>query len=166
MQPSTTTTPRQPSGMAWVIVQMLLLAAAVVAGPWWRGTAAMPFSRVIGALFFLYAAWTGLGGVGRLGRNRTPMPAPRADSELITTGIYGLMRHPLYASMMAMGLGWAFLWSSLPALGIAVVLIGFLHAKARYEERLLREKFSDYARYAAGVPRYFPKRFSSPCALS
>lgn len=149
------------SGVTWAIVQMLLLAAVGIAAPRWPGHWQGKVRVSIGSAAFLYAAWTGLSGVFRLGRNRTPLPTPRADSTLITTGIYAHLRHPLYASMMAMGLGWACLWSSAAALGLAAVLALFLHAKARFEERLLRAKFADYASYAARVPRYFP-RLSKP----
>jgi protein-S-isoprenylcysteine O-methyltransferase Ste14 len=147
----------QSAGMAWVTGQMLLIAAAGVAGPWWPGALGIPFGRSIGTVCFLYAAWTGLSGVRHLKRNLTPMPVPRSGGQLVTTGIYGFMRHPLYSAMMAMGLGWAAMWSSLPAFIIAVLLGIFLHAKTLYEERLLRLKFPDYPGYAARVPRYFPK---------
>ena len=143
--------------MTWVVGQMLLIAAAGFAGPWWPGLPAMPFSRGIGVVCFVYAAWAGLSGVVHLKRNITPMPVPRAGGQLVTTGIYGLMRHPLYSSMMAMGLGWAAVWSSLPAFFIAILLGLFLHAKTLYEEKQLRLKFPDYPAYAARVPRYFPK---------
>jgi protein-S-isoprenylcysteine O-methyltransferase Ste14 len=143
--------------MAWVLAQTLLLAAVGLAAPRWPGQWPESVSVSIGSAAFLYAAWTGLSGVNRLGRNLTPLPAPRADSTLVTAGIYARVRHPLYASMMAMGLGWACFWSSGSALGIAVGFAIFLHAKARHEERLLRAKFAGYARYASLVPRYFPK---------
>ncbi len=105
----------------------------------------------------LYAAWTGLGGVRSLGRNLTPLPAPRADGELVTDGMFARVRHPLYASVMAMGFGWALLWSSSSALGPATALELYLHAKALHEERLLRGRFSEYLNYCARVPRYFPR---------
>jgi protein-S-isoprenylcysteine O-methyltransferase Ste14 len=54
-----------------------------------------------------YAAWMGLGGVRSLGGNLTPLPAPREGGELVATGIFARVRHPLYASVMAMGFGWA-----------------------------------------------------------
>jgi protein-S-isoprenylcysteine O-methyltransferase Ste14 len=143
--------------MAWVIGQMLLIAAVAFAGPWRPGALPIPFSRTIGLVCFLYAAWTGLSGIWLLKRNLTPMPIPQSGSQLVTTGIYGLLRHPLYAAVMAMGFGWAALWSSLPALIIALVLVLFFRAKTLYEERLLCLKFPDYPSYAARVPRYFPK---------
>ena len=149
------------AGVVWVIVQTLLLAALIFVAPCWSGHWPLALSMGAGIASLLYAAWTGLLGVRDLGRNRTPLPAPQADAELVTTGIYARLRHPLNASMMAMGLGWACLWSSGPALGIAMALAWFLHAKSRHEEQLLLQKFADYARYASLVPRYF-SRLSGP----
>ena len=146
----------KPDGKAWVIVQMLLLTALLLISPWMRGHWPPVLSFGFGSALMLYAAITGLAGVFRLGRNRTPRPQPRAGGELVTTGIYGLLRHPLYASMMAMGSGWALLWSSSAGSALAVTFIIFLHAKARHEEKLLHAAYSGYAAYAQQVPRYLP----------
>lgn len=146
-----------PSGMGWVVIQSLFLIAIGIAAPLWPGQWPKAASVSIGSITFLYAAWTGLSAVVRLGRNRTPLPAPRPGSTLVTTGIYGRIRHPLYAAMMSMGIGWACFWSSGIALGPALAFILFLHAKARFEERLLRARFEDYPGYAARVPRYVPR---------
>lgn len=127
------------------------MAAPLTSGAWPKVV-----GLSIGSATFLYAAWAGLSGVSRLGGNRTARPAPRADGTLVTTGIYAMIRHPLNAAMMAMGVGWACFWSSGAALGIAGIFILFLHFKSRLEERLLAERFSDYARYASRVPRYVP----------
>jgi protein-S-isoprenylcysteine O-methyltransferase Ste14 len=108
-------------------------------------------------MLVLYAAWTGLGGVRSLGRNLTPLPTPRDEGELVMDGMFARVRHPLYASVMAMGFGWALLWSSRLALGPAAALALYIHAKALHEERLLRERFSEYPDYSARVPRYLPR---------
>ena len=57
---------------------------------------------------------------------------------LVSTLIAG---HPLYTSVIAVALGWALVWQSWPALLVAATLIPFFAAKARREERWLREKF-------------------------
>ena len=43
-----------------------------------------------------------------------------------------------------------------PALLVAAMLIPFFHAKARREERWLREKFPEYAEYERRVRRFIP----------
>ncbi len=35
-----------------------------------------------------------------LGQNLTPLPHPRHDGQLVQTGIYGLVRHPLYSGVI------------------------------------------------------------------
>ena len=148
------------ASIAWVFAQMLLLAALAIIAPWRRGHWPPALSFGLGAVLMLYAAWTGLSGVRHLGRNRTPLPEPRAGGELVTTGIYARLRHPLNASMMAMGFGWALLWSSPAGLALALAFTLFLHAKTRLEEKLLRARFAGYGDYARRVPRYLPRPFN------
>lgn len=144
-------------GTGWVVGQLLLLGVLGAVAPWFRGHWPVVVSLVPSALLFVYAAWTGVTGVRHLGRNLTPLPVPRAGGTLVTSGIYARLRHPLYASLMALGLAWALLWSSLPALGIAAALCVFLHAKARHEEEHLCQVFLDYPEYMRRVPRYLPR---------
>jgi protein-S-isoprenylcysteine O-methyltransferase Ste14 len=146
-------------GTAWVVAQFALMLALFAAGPMWRGQWSGPVSVGLGAVLVLIGAWLGIAGVRVLGANRTPFPEPRPASQLITTGIYAHIRHPLYASVIALGFGWALLWQSGPALVLAALQIAFFRAKARVEERLLCERFTGYADYARRVPRFLP-RFS------
>ena len=55
-----------------------------------------------------------------------------------------------------MAIGWALVWQSWPALLVAAALIPFFAAKARREERWLREKFPEYAAYEQRVRRFIP----------
>jgi protein-S-isoprenylcysteine O-methyltransferase Ste14 len=130
-----------------------LLAAAIA----WRGHWITGVSGPPGVALAIAGAWLGIAGVRALGVNRTPFPEPKPGSQLVTTGIYGRLRHPLYASMIALGFAWALLWRSVPALGLALAQVVFLHAKARTEERLLTVRFPDYQKYARRVPRFFPR---------
>ncbi len=135
---------------------MLLLTALLIIPPWMRGQWPPLIAYGGGAAFILYSAFTGLAGVFQLGRNLTPQPKPRAGGELVTDGVYALLRHPLYASLMAFGCGWALLWSSVAGVLLAAVFILYLHAKTRFEETLLHAAYPGYADYAKRVPRYLP----------
>jgi protein-S-isoprenylcysteine O-methyltransferase Ste14 len=143
-------------GGTWVIVQFLLMTAWLAAAPIWRGQWSGWLTPAIGSVLFALGAWIGLRGVLDLGANRTAYPRPRDDARLITHGIYGRVRHPLYAAMIALGFAWALLWGSFPALALAAVQIPFFDAKARREERWLRSRFSGYANYARKVKRFIP----------
>ena len=81
---------------------------------------------------------------------------PRHDSQLVQSGIYSRVRHPLYTSVILCSLGWALIWQSWPALVAAVALIPFFAAKTRREEHWLREKFPGYADYEKQVKRFVP----------
>lgn len=98
----------------------------------------------------------GVLGVVGLGRARTAFPRPRSDGRLVTTGIYGWVRHPLYFSVITASVGWGLIWGSAVAVALAGVLGGFLAAKAEREERWLREVYPDYASYAKRVKRLVP----------
>lgn len=143
-------------GTPWVIAQSFLMAMLVAAGPWSPGTWHHPVGLVVGAALFTLGGAIGVSGVVRLGRNRTPFPRPRPDSILVDRGIYRWVRHPLYLSVILSGLGWALLWQSLAALLFALALLPFFDAKARHEERWLRNAFPGYTAYARRVRRFIP----------
>jgi len=151
---------KSPQGSAWVAVQFVIMFALLGAAPLWRGQWPGKAAPAIGAALVLAGAWLGIAGVRVLGLNRTPFPEPKPGSQLITTGIYARVRHPLYASVIALGFGWALLWRSEPALALAVAQAVFFHAKARFEERRLRERFAEYDGYARRVPRFLPRLLS------
>jgi protein-S-isoprenylcysteine O-methyltransferase Ste14 len=148
---------RSDRGTRWVVAQMTLLAALAAVAPWYRGHWTPTLSLAPATLLFIWAAWTGITGVRDLGRNLTPLPAPKPGSTLVTTGIYRRIRHPLYSSLIALGFAWALAWSSTPGLALATALALLLHAKARHEETRLCEVFPDYPAYRARVPRYLPR---------
>ncbi len=144
-------------GGAWVVVQFILMTAVIVLGVMFHGDWTRLPVIAAGAGFFVMGGYFGITGVAVLGRNRTPFPQPREGSELVQRGIYAQVRHPLYTSVMLASPGWALIWQSWPALIAALVLIPFFHAKARREERWLREQFPSYTDYERRVPRFIPR---------
>jgi len=143
-------------GIAWVIVQFALMFALLAAGLLWRAQWSGWWTWVLGGALLVLGAWTGLRGERNLGQHRTPFPRPKEASQLITSGIYARMRHPLYLSVIALGFAWALLWRSWPALSLAVLQALFFDAKARREESWLRERFSHYDDYTCRVKRFIP----------
>lgn len=144
-------------GGAWVVTQSVLMAAVMVLGVA-TGSKELELPVVVtGAIIFLTGGYLGIAGVMVLGRNRTPYPKPNPGSELVRRGIYSRVRHPLYSSVMLASIGWALIWQSCSALVVAFALVPFFRAKARLEERWLREKFPDYREYARLVPGFIPR---------
>jgi protein-S-isoprenylcysteine O-methyltransferase Ste14 len=63
------------------------------------------------------------------------------DHQLVTDGVYRLIRHPLYLGEMARNMGFALLLASL--FGVIVMMVGnaFLLLRTRIEEAMLIEEF-------------------------
>jgi len=143
-------------GGAWVAGQSMLIGAIVLLAVVCRGDEYHIEIVVVGVVLMVVGAGVALAGAMALGRNLTPFPKPSAQAQLVRHGIYAMIRHPLYTSVIAVALGWALVWQSWPALLVAVTLIPFFSAKARREERWLREKFPEYVAYEQRVRRFIP----------
>ena len=115
-------------------------------------TATVAIGCILIALGFAFAA---LGALG-LGRHVSPFPRPKHDAQLVETGVFAVVRHPIYTGLSLLALGYSLLWASVAALVATVALIIFLDMKSRREERWLEEKFDAYARYKARVRRLVP----------
>ena len=143
-------------GGLWVAGQGVLLLAVSVSGLVWHHQWQSLPAILLGALLLLAAAACGIAGTLALGHNLTPFPQPSSTNQLVQSGIYGLIRHPLYTAVMCGSVGWALVWRSWPALVAALALGPFFNAKARREERWLRQRFPAYARYEERVKRFLP----------
>jgi protein-S-isoprenylcysteine O-methyltransferase Ste14 len=95
-------------------------------------------------------------GLLDLGRNLTPLPYPREDGELVRSGVYAIVRHPLYSGLIFAAFNWAIFQLSLSHLIATAILFIFLDAKARREEAWLSEKYPEYLEYKQRVKKLLP----------
>jgi protein-S-isoprenylcysteine O-methyltransferase Ste14 len=109
-----------------------------------------------GAILVGIGGWLVWRGIRGLGPSLTALPRPRDDATLVQEGVYGRIRHPIYAGVMALGLGWALASGSLVALLAALALVVVLDLKARREEVWLAERYPDYGAYRARTRRFVP----------
>jgi protein-S-isoprenylcysteine O-methyltransferase Ste14 len=148
-----------PRGEGWFVGQAVLLAAVLVAGLGaggaWDGPLAT-LTAVAGLALLVGASALLLRGLLDLGEGLTPWPHPRADSRLVVTGAYALVRHPLYGGLVLGSVGWSLLMASLAGLALSIVLAAFLDLKARREEAWLAERHPRYGAYAASTRRLIP----------
>jgi protein-S-isoprenylcysteine O-methyltransferase Ste14 len=114
--------------------------------PLWSGIGAGLV--VIGLLFTVWAR-------EHLGRNWSDVVTIKVDHELVTSGPYRVVRHPIYTGLLVAFVGSAIArgeWR-----GILAVALGFwaFWRKSRVEERLMREQFGtayeEYSQHVAGI---------------
>lgn len=121
-------------------------------GPLRRGLA------VLGALMVAVGAGVNILGRFQLKSNWSNHIKIYEDQSLVTTGVYGIVRHPLYASLMLMLLGGSLIYLNyLSALLTLGVFIPFMHHRARLEEVLLAGQFKNYSEYKRKTGMFFPK---------
>lgn len=93
----------------------------------------------------------------RLGKQWRYEAALSEDHELIQTGAYRWLRHPIYASMLGMyaatGLAWT--WWPMFLGGLIFFMIG-TEIRVAAEERLLTQRFPSYAEYRHRTKGYIP----------
>lgn len=92
-----------------------------------------------------------------LGNSLTALPIPREGGQLITTGLYSRVRHPIYFALLVMGFGVLLDSGYWPQVIVFMLLFALLNQKADFEETLLKEKFPQYKKYAEKTPRFFPR---------
>jgi protein-S-isoprenylcysteine O-methyltransferase Ste14 len=112
----------------------------------WTGAA-------ITAAGLLFSVWARV----HLGANWSGTVTIKESHELVTTGPYAIVRHPIYTGLLLGLIGSAIAlerWRGV--LAVVIALVGILH-KLRIEERWMTEQFGDtYRAYAARVPRLIP----------
>jgi protein-S-isoprenylcysteine O-methyltransferase Ste14 len=148
-----------PNGEGWFLLQVLfmagILAAGLLAGAQWSGAPRFA-AAVAGSVLIVVGVALGFFGIRDLDRSMSPMPRPRDTAVLIQDGVYKRLRHPIYAALMLVAIGWSLLMASLVALGLAIALALLLDLKARREEVWLRDRYPGYAEYATHTKRFVP----------
>jgi protein-S-isoprenylcysteine O-methyltransferase Ste14 len=150
-------------GVVLVVVQAALIAALVLTPggddwpvPSWVSAVASA-AQIAGAAVLVVAAVN-------LGRSLTALPNPAERSTLKTGGLYRWVRHPIYSGLMALAIGTAVKSANVVDAVLAVALVVLLAGKARWEERLLSERYAGYATYAARTPAFIPGWLRGPPA--
>lgn len=92
-----------------------------------------------------------------LGPRFSGLVAIQPGHTLVTTGIYGVIRHPSYVGLLVNSFGWDLAFRSGAGLALSALLIPPLVARMNAEEKLLASQFgSEYERYRARTWRMIP----------
>ncbi|MFN8545928.1 MAG: isoprenylcysteine carboxylmethyltransferase family protein [Candidatus Binatia bacterium] len=91
-----------------------------------------------------------------LGASLSPLVEPRPGATLATTGLYGRVRHPMYAGQMLIAVGAPLTVGARVLLPVAMVAIAVLLRRIALEEAALRRTFPEFSRYATTTKRLVP----------
>jgi protein-S-isoprenylcysteine O-methyltransferase Ste14 len=115
-----------------------------------------PWLAAIGLVLFGLGLGFAIWARVHIGRNWGGPMTRKDDPELVTTGPYRLVRHPIYSGILVAGLGTALAlsWLWLPIFALAAIY--FLYS-ATVEERYLSEQFPDsYPAYKRSTKMLVP----------
>src|SRR5215468_2874062 len=78
-----------------------------------------------------------------LGHRFSGLVAIQPEHTLVTSGIYGVIRHPSYLGLLVNSLGWALAFRSIFGVLLTALTIAPLLARITAEEKLLRAQFGN-----------------------
>jgi protein-S-isoprenylcysteine O-methyltransferase Ste14 len=156
---------REDRSNRWVIVAFGLIGLLDAYLPAWSDrneiwTVNGEAVRWLGVVLFAAGGALRLWPVFVLGDRFSGLVAIQPEHTLVTTGVYGVIRHPSCLGLLINSLGWGLAFRS----GIGVLLTALtivpLIARIRAEERLLRTQFGrEYDEYCARTSRLVPRLY-------
>ncbi|OYW80191.1 MAG: hypothetical protein B7Z19_03505 [Polynucleobacter sp. 32-46-5] len=145
---------------AWYVVIQAILIGLILFGP--KGPDLLtsePLKTIFlscGISIGLLSILVMLIAVINLGKNLTPLPCPKDNAQLVQSGLYRYVRHPIYFGVLLAALAWLLIFPSVYILLYAIALFILFDVKARREEVWLVERFPAYQDYQRRVKKLFP----------
>ena len=147
--------------IALVVLGQVVLPLIAILSPLlkWADYAFYPVATVAGAAVMISGVWLFWRSHADLGKNWSVSLELEAEHQLVTSGVYRWVRHPMYASFFVMALAQLLLvhnWLAGPAALLAVSVLYYV--RRPNEEAMLTEYFGlAYTRYVASTGGVFPR---------
>lgn len=113
----------------------------------------LPF---LGILISFLGLVTAVTAILQLKTHLTPLPTPKKSGTLITTGMFGLVRHPIYLGIIMILFGISIYYGSVYKLILTFLMYILFDFKSKYEEELLHELYPEYEIYKNHVAKIIP----------
>jgi protein-S-isoprenylcysteine O-methyltransferase Ste14 len=132
----------RPPGLSWLAARFVAASVQIV---------------LVGALLtaagLLFAVWARR----HIGRNWSATVTLKEGHELVTSGPYAIVRHPIYTGLLLAFTGTALAVGEWRGVVAAVLVLAALWRKLRLEERWMRERFgAAYEQYSRRVKALLP----------
>ncbi len=144
----------------WYVVIQAILIGLILFGPKGADLLTSESIKIIflscGISVGLISILVMLIAVINLGKNLTPLPCPKDDAQLVQSGLYRYVRHPIYFGVLLAALAWLLIFPGAYILLYAIGLFILFDVKARREEVWLVERFPAYQDYQRRVKKLLP----------
>lgn len=114
--------------------------------------------QILAVLIAAFSVWMAMSAVRELGKQWSLEARLTENHKLIMSGVYKIVRHPIYMAMLGMLVSTGIVFSFWYVL-IAAVIVFFVGTKIRTiaEEKLLRDAFpEEYKEFSEKVPAFIP----------
>jgi len=143
------------SGVGWVVAQGVIFAfflVAVVFGSSIEDTPGLIFAQIVGLVVGVLGTAISVWALSAHRWRVSPLPKPMNGAQLIDSGPYRYVRHPMYTGIVVFTLGVGLAYANPVALLSSVTFLVFFMAKSGREEEMLVEELTDYRKYRSRVP--------------
>ena len=137
-------------GIILVIFQLLIISLHFIKFKFFHKIEIMQGNFIfsfLGLIVIIIASIIMFLAIKDLGSNLSPFPRPIANGNLVTSGIYGFIRHPMYYSLIIISLGVFIINLSFYYLCLTISLTLVIKFKIILEEHYLYDKFKNYLFY-------------------
>ena len=145
-------------GQGWVVLQVIVIALIALAGVPPSGVTGLPGTIlvIVGGALIVVGGVLAVLGVQALGPSFSPNPRPVERGELVQSGIYASVRHPIYGGVVLGAIGWSCLNGSLAGIILSGLLLLVFTLKSIREESWLADRYPGYREYASRTRRFYP----------
>lgn len=142
-------------GVGWVVAQAILFGiflVSLITGEVVSDVPGLVFAQITGLVVAVAGAAISMWSLMQHGWRVSPFPRPMDGAQLIETGPYAYVRHPMYSGIIAFTLGVGLAYANPVALLTSATFLVFFMAKTGREEEMLVQSFVDYRAYRSDVP--------------
>lgn len=146
---------RAPASMYGLLLEGIAIGIAWAA---WRPPQHSPARLIAAMLLAPLSLWLAAAAIRHLGMQWRIKAVVTEDHELVQTGPYGIVRHPIYLALFGLMLATGLVTAQWPSMVAAVVLyIVGTEIRIRAEESILAHRFGKaFEEYRRRVPAYLP----------
>lgn len=152
----------EDTGNRWIFLPVLVVGFALGWLPAYTdrrdiGTIDGDTVRYVGLVLYVGGCILRIAPVFVLGRRFSGLVAIQEGHELVTGGLYRVIRHPSYLGLLLGTVGWALVFRSAIGVLVALLLLPPLVARMKSEEALLESEFgAQYTEYRRRTWRLLP----------